>query len=199
MDHLWAPWRLAYVSSSAGKRRKGVPNELSAWPEAEDHDCVFCNMIASVRWAIRHGMKRDDAEEAALILEQRTNCFVCLNRFPYSTGHVLVVPYRHEASLAALDLPAAEEMIGTARRLESALRQTYRPDGLNLGINLGEAAGAGVADHLHLHQLPRWSGDTNFMTVTASTRVLPEELKVTWSRLREALTRCNAEDLPSTP
>lgn len=156
-------------------------------------------MIASVRWAIRHGMKRDDAEEAALILEQRTNCFVCLNRFPYSTGHVLVVPYRHEASLAALDLPAAEEMIGTARRLESALRQTYRPDGLNLGINLGEAAGAGVADHLHLHQLPRWSGDTNFMTVTASTRVLPEELKVTWSRLREALTRCNAEDLPSTP
>ncbi len=188
MDRLWTPWRLAYVSAARGEQRPGVPEELSAWPGEEDNGCVFCNMIAAVRWGVQTGMSKDGAERAALILEEGEGCFVCLNRYPYSTGHVMVVPYRHEASLAKLEVRTAEEMIRTARRVEVAIRETYRPDGLNLGMNLGEAAGAGVAEHLHLHELPRWSGDTNFMTVTADTRVLPELLEETWRRLRAALT-----------
>ena len=100
----------------------------------------------------------------------------------------MVVPYQHVASLASLEGAAAAEMMTSARRMELAIREVYRPDGLNLGMNLGEAAGAGVAEHLHLHELPRWVGDTNFMTVTAETRILPEELGVTWQRLRGALT-----------
>jgi ATP adenylyltransferase len=99
----------------------------------------------------------------------------------------MVVPYLHTGSLAKLPAETAQEMIGTAQRVETALRAVYRPDGLNLGMNLGEAAGAGVAEHIHLHALPRWYGDTNFMTVTAETRVLPETLDVTWERLRAAL------------
>ncbi len=99
----------------------------------------------------------------------------------------MVVPYQHVDSLAKLPSPAAMEMIALAQRMETALRETYRPDGINLGMNLGEAAGAGVAEHLHLHVLPRWFGDSNFMTATAETRVLPEALPATWERLRTAL------------
>jgi ATP adenylyltransferase len=128
-----------------------------------------------------------NAEEAGLVVVRLKTCYVCLNRFPYSSGHVLVVPYLHTDSLAKLPVDAAEEMIRVAQRVELAMRAVYRPDGINLGLNLGEAAGAGVAEHIHLHQLPRWFGDTNFMTVTAETRILPEELDVTWRRLREAL------------
>ncbi len=188
MEHLWTPWRLAYVSGDQRDQRKGVPAELSSWPSDQDKHCVFCNMIAAVRWAVEDGMSQVEAERATLILEQGETCFVCLNRYPYSTGHVLVVPYSHVASLAELEERAAVEMTRTARRLEVAIRQVYQPDGLNLGMNLGEAAGAGVAEHLHLHELPRWIGDTNFMTVTADTRVIPEDLKLTWKRLRDALT-----------
>ncbi len=188
MERLWTPWRLAYISGQEGKSRKGVPDELQGWPAEEDRHCVFCNMIGSVRWAIEQGIAREKAERAALIVEQGRSCFICLNRYPYTTGHVMIVPYTHVASLADLEVDAAEEMIRSARRVETALRRVYTPDGLNLGINLGEAAGAGVAKHLHLHELPRWSGDTNFMTVTADTRVLPEELVVTWKKLRSALT-----------
>lgn len=184
MERLWTPWRLAYVAGEGGKQRKGVPDELSAWPVEQDKHCVFCNMIAAVRWAIDSGMKAEDAERAALIVRQRETCFVCLNRFPYSTGHVMIVPYAHVDSLVKLSPSVLHEMIATAREVEIALRETYRPDGLNLGMNLGEAAGAGVADHLHLHELPRWSGDTNFMATTAETRILPEPLQVTWTRLR---------------
>ena len=165
-----------------------MPEELSGWPAEEDKDCVFCNMIGAVRWAAATGMPREDAERAALIVEEGTNCFVCLNRYPYSTGHVMVVPYAHMDSLARVPEEAAWEMMRTARRMELAIREAYRPDGLNLGMNLGEAAGAGISEHLHLHALPRWSGDTNFMTVTAGTRILPEELTITWARLRRALT-----------
>ncbi len=103
----------------------------------------------------------------------------------------MIVPYAHVDSLVKLSAPVLQEMIATAREVEMALRETYRPDGLNLGMNLGEAAGAGVADHLHLHELPRWSGDTNFMTATAETRILPEPLEVTWARLRTSLTKSN--------
>lgn len=189
MDQLWTPWRLSYISAEGGGKRKGVPDELSAWPLEEDYGCVFCNMVASVRWAMDGGMEQEEAEKAALILEQGRDCFVCLNRYPYSTGHVMIVPYKHEASLACLDASAAGEMIMISRRMEVALRETYQPDGLNLGMNLGEAAGAGIVDHLHLHELPRWKGDTNFITVTGQTRVIPEDLDVTWRRLRIALTQ----------
>jgi ATP adenylyltransferase len=111
---------------------------------------------------------------------------VCLNAYPYSTGHVLISPYRHLDSLASLSRDEACELILVAQRAEVVLRQVYRPGGLNIGLNLGEAAGAGIAGHLHLHALPRWLGDTNFMTVTGETRVLPEALDVTWAKLRNA-------------
>ena len=185
MDRLWTPWRYNYVSRASKDLRKGVPAALDAWPG--DLDCVFCNMMASVDYAIAAGTDPLTAEAAAYILHRGNACFVCLNVFPYSSGHVLIVPYLHTASLAALEFSAAAEMIALAQASERALRQVYRPDGLNFGLNLGESAGAGVANHLHMHGLPRWSGDTNFMTVTAETRVLPETLEITLERLRPAL------------
>lgn len=189
MDRLWTPWRYNYVTQTEPQARTGVPPALSAWPpsEAEDLHCVFCNMVAATDYAIAHGMPRDDAERAAHIVHRGLHCFVCLNAYPYSTGHVLVSPYRHIDMLADLSLAEAHELIETAQRADTILRETYRPNGLNIGLNLGASAGAGVAGHVHLHALPRWVGDTNFMTVAAETRVLPETLDVTWSKLRKAL------------
>ena len=186
MDHLWTPWRYNYVSRANKDARKGVPAVLAAWPG--DTGCVFCNMIASVDFAIAAGGDPVFAEQAAYILHRGPTCVLCLNAFPYSTGHILIVPYRHVDTLAALETPEATEMIALAQAVERCLRRVYHPDGLNFGLNLGEAAGAGVANHIHMHGLPRWSGDTNFMTVTAETRVLPETLDITWTRLRQALT-----------
>lgn len=185
MDHLWTPWRYQYVSRAGSDQRKGVPAALEAWPG--DLGCVFCNMIASVDFAVAAGTDPETAAQAAYIIHRGQTCYICLNRFPYSTGHVLIVPYRHLDSLAALEPTEATEMIALAQATERALRSVYHPDGLNFGLNLGESAGAGVANHIHMHGLPRWSGDTNFMTVTAETRVLPETLDITWSRLRPAL------------
>ncbi len=184
MDRLWTPWRYNYVSRADRNPRKGVPAALDAWEG--DLGCVFCNMIAAVDHAVAAGMPRELAEKAAHIVYRGESCFLCLNAFPYSTGHVMVIPYRHTDSLAGLDGAEAGEMMRLAQRTETGLRQVYRPDGLNFGLNLGEAAGAGIADHIHLHALPRWSGDTNFMTVVAETRVLPEALDVTWEKLRTA-------------
>jgi ATP adenylyltransferase len=186
MDRLWTPWRYSYITRSEPQARTGVPAALNAWPttEADDKHCVFCNMIAAVDYAIAQGMPRETAEQAARIIHRGEHCFLCLNIYPYSTGHLLIVPYQHLASLAALPSEAAHELIALAQRAELALRTVYKPDGINMGLNLGEAAGAGIADHIHLHALPRWSGDTNFMTVTAETRVLPESLDVTWANLR---------------
>lgn len=183
MDRLWTPWRYAYVTDESDAR-KGVPSELSGWPD--DHGCLFCNMIAAVDYAIAHGTSPDDAERAAGVVVRGEHVFVCLNRFPYNSGHIMVVPYEHQASLAALAPAVAHELIEMAQRAERAFGVAYHPDGINMGLNLGKAAGAGVAMHLHLHAVPRWQGDTNFMTVTGETRVLPEELPVTWQRLREA-------------
>lgn len=186
MDRLWTPWRYSYVTQTDPQARTGVPAALNAWPasEADDKHCVFCNMIAAVDYAIANGMARDDAERAAHILHRGTTCFVCLNAYPYATGHMLIVPYQHVDSLAAMPPESAQELIAIAQHAELALKQVYKPGGINLGLNLGEAAGAGIAGHLHLHALPRWIGDTNFMTVTAETRVLPEALDVTWAKLR---------------
>jgi ATP adenylyltransferase len=139
-----------------------------------------------VDYAIAHGMARDDAEKSAHLLVRGASCFLCLNAFPYTTGHILIVPYRHLDSLAALPPADAQEMISLAQRVESVLRAVYSPSGMNFGINLGQAGGAGIAGHIHMHALPRWVGDTNFMTVTANTRVLPEDLNTTWARIRQA-------------
>ena len=182
MERLWTPWRGAYVGGAEGGR-PGVPPTLEAWP-GTDTGCVFCNMLAAVQWAKDQGTPEDEAERAAGILLMAEQCFVTLNAFPYSTGHLMIVPYLHEASLAELSAATAQELIGLAQRAEGWLRRAYRPDGLNFGMNLGQAAGAGVAGHLHLHGLPRWTGDGNFMTTTADTRVLPESLGQTWMKLR---------------
>jgi ATP adenylyltransferase len=188
MDRLWTPWRYSYITRSDPQAKSGVPEALSAWPptEAEDKHCVFCNMIAAVDYAVEHGMEPEAAEKAAYIVHRGRHCFICLNAFPYATGHLLLLPYQHLDTLAALPIEVAQELMALAQRSELALRQVYRPGGINMGLNLGEAAGAGIAAHMHLHALPRWIGDTNFMTVTAETRVLPEALNVTWEKLRAA-------------
>ncbi len=188
MDRLWTPWRYSYITGADTKgRRKGVPPKLDAWPIDQDKHCVFCNMIAAADYAIQNGMDADEAEHAVLLVARGVTSFVCLNAFPYGTGHVMIVPYAHLDSLAALPPETAQEMMATIQRVERALKETYRPDGMNFGVNLGEAAGAGIAEHLHIHGLPRWSGDVNFMSVIAETRVLPESLDVTWNKLRAAL------------
>ena len=184
MDHLWTPWRFAYVTTADKAVRAGVPKALDAWPG--DHGCVFCNLIAAIDYAIAQGMARDRAEAAGGLVLRGESCFICLNAFPYTTGHILIVPCRHLDSLAALPPGEAQEMISLAQRVESVLRAVYHPSGMNFGLNLGQAGGAGIASHIHMHALPRWVGDTNFMTVTANTRVLPEDLDTTWARIRQA-------------
>jgi len=193
MDRLYTPWRYDYVSRAEDSSRPGVPAALDAWSgfpadDSSHHhsDCVFGNLIASVDYAIVHGMSHEQAEKAAHILARQPSCFLCLNAFPYTTGHILIVPYRHLDSLAALPPGEAQEIITLAQRVENVLREVYHPSGFNFGINLGEAGGAGIAGHIHMHALPRWIGDTNFITVTADTRVLPETLDTTWERIRQA-------------
>jgi ATP adenylyltransferase len=187
MDYLWTPWRYAYLvdAEQADKRgRKGVPPALAAWPG--DCHCVFCNLIAATKFAVEHGMPVIDADRAANIVFRAGQSFICLNAFPYSSGHVMIVPYAHQDSLAKVESAAALEMMTLAQRTEAVLRQVYSPQGINMGLNLGQAAGAGISEHLHMHALPRWLGDSNFMTVIAETRVLPETLDITWQRLHEA-------------
>jgi ATP adenylyltransferase len=128
----------------------------------------------------------NDDKKTQIVFRGAT-CFVILNRYPYTSGHVMVVPYAHVADLAAADPETLAEMMRIAQRVQVALKQTYHPDGFNLGMNLGRAAGAGVTGHLHLHVLPRWSGDANFMTVVSETRVEPEDLTTTYEKLRKAL------------
>jgi ATP adenylyltransferase len=162
MDQLWTPWRFPYVT-------QGVKGD----------GCVFCNKAAAPA-------ARDRDE---LILHRARFNFVILNLYPYTTGHSMIVPYAHVADLAAVDRETLAEMMDLARDLEVALARTYHPDGYNLGMNLGKAAGAGVADHLHLHVLPRWAGDTNFMTVVGESRVHPEDLATTYDKLLGAFRR----------
>ena len=181
MDFFWTPWRYEYVSTTDKATRQGVPAQLDAWNG--DHNCVFCNMLAAVEHAVAQGTPQQEADRAAYIVHRGRTCYLCLNAFPYSSGHVMVVPYEHGASLAALDSTTAHELIELAQRVERVLNHLYHPQGMNFGLNLGRAAGAGVAQHLHLHGLPRWAGDTNFMTVVAETRVLPESLEITWQRM----------------
>jgi ATP adenylyltransferase len=160
MDHLFTPWRYAYVTA-----RK---------PDAV---CVLC----------RIGTEAPSDDEGAFVLHRALHHFLVLNIYPYNTGHLMIVPYAHAARLSDLHPEALGEMFDLAARAEKALEDAYRPEGINLGMNLGACAGAGIADHLHLHLVPRWSADTNFMTVSGETRVLPEDLATTWRKLRGRL------------
>jgi ATP adenylyltransferase len=184
MEHFWTPWRYNYVTTADKAARAGVPLSLTAWPG--DMGCVFCNLIASVDHAIAEGMDREQAEAAGGIVLRAAHCFICLNAFPYTAGHVMVMPYAHLDRLAALPTHAAHELVDLAQRTEQVLDRVYTPHGFNFGLNIGQAAGAGVAGHIHLHAMPRWTGDTSFMTTIAEARVLPEELETTWKRLRAA-------------
>jgi ATP adenylyltransferase len=159
MDRIFAPWRREYVS--AGTRPEG---------------CVLCLATGG-----------GDVEK--LVVHRGSADFVVMNLFPYSSGHVMVAPFRHVASLTDATPDELNEMMALARQMEDALAQEYRPDGINIGMNLGRSAGAGVADHIHLHVLPRWNGDANFMTVVGQTRVLPEEPAQGCARLRPYFSR----------
>jgi ATP adenylyltransferase len=160
MDYIWTPWRYQYMKEAASGTK----------PE-----CIFCEALA----------RKNDAE--TLIIHRGAKTFIILNRFPYTSGHVMIVPYAHVAELNLCDAETLGEMMQLAKRMETVLRADYKPDGMNLGMNLGRAAGAGVTGHLHLHVLPRWIGDSNFMTVTGETRVHPEDLSTTYARLSKAL------------
>jgi len=131
-------------------------------------------------------MAAADRDDEALIVFRGAHNFVVLNRFPYTSGHLMVVPYVHTPELAGIDDATASELMSLVRAAERHLKTLYKPDGLNLGMNIGESAGAGIAGHIHMHVLPRWTGDANFMTTVAQTRVLPEELSTTWQRLKSA-------------
>ncbi len=160
MDYLWSPWRFRYVSEGA-----------------KPGHCVFCEKSSAPRSSDRENF----------ILHRGRSCFIILNLFPYTTGHSMIVPYAHQVDFAALDSQTLAEMMGLAQKVQAALEATYHPEGYNLGINLGKCAGAGVADHLHLHILPRWTGGDSFMTAIGETRVLPEALPATYDKLAKCL------------
>tara|TARA_B100001245_G_scaffold46337_1_gene30250 strand:+ start:482 stop:1057 length:576 start_codon:yes stop_codon:yes gene_type:complete len=159
VKYLWSPWRLKYVVSANRSR-----------------DCIFCEVLT-------------ENSESTLSLYQGETCFIQLNLYPYSPGHLMVVPKRHLPSLTSATVQERIEIITLTALAEVALTEVYAPQGLNVGLNLGSAGGAGVVGHIHVHVVPRWSGDTNFMTVIGETRVLPEELEQTAAKLRPIFKR----------
>jgi ATP adenylyltransferase len=159
VDRLFSPWRHAYVTRNA-----------------DDSGCVFCAALQT-------------DEGRALIVDEGPSCFVILNLYPYNSGHLMIVTRRHVGTLAALDSVELAELATLTRRAEIALTEAYDPQGINVGMNLGRPAGAGVLDHLHIHLVPRWTGDTNFMSVVGNVRVLPEELPRSAERLRPIFAR----------
>jgi ATP adenylyltransferase len=159
MERLWSPWRLTYVTGTAS-----APG------------CIFCEADES-------------PSQNELVLVRASTSYVILNLYPYNNGHLMVVPKRHVATLAAASAEELSELMQLTRDAEAALTEAYQPQGINVGINLGRAAGAGVVDHLHIHLVPRWNGDTNFMSVVGNVRVLPEELGATAARLRPIFER----------
>ncbi len=158
MERLWAPWRLQYVASASGENAV---------------DCVFCD-------------KQVGDEREMLIVHRGTHCFAMLNLYPYANGHLMVAPYRHLASPGDLDADERAELWQLLDHCLRALDATLKPHGANAGLNLGRSAGAGVEGHLHLHVVPRWNGDTNFMPVLADVRVMAQHLDDTWQLLRDA-------------
>lgn len=156
MQYLWSPWRMAYLRSEN--------------PAGSSAGCIFCDMAAEHR----------DAEN--LIVHRGPLAFVILNRYPYNNGHMMVVPYQHVSTLESLDAPALSELMLLAKQALAALRAMYQAQAFNLGVNIGTPAGAGIADHVHMHVVPRWAGDSNFMTTVAATRVIPEDLNETYQQ-----------------
>jgi ATP adenylyltransferase len=160
MEHLWTPWRSSYVNT-----------------KSDPHLCIFCAALAS----------QDDHQH--YVLHRGKGAFVMLNRFPYTSGHLMIAPNAHVSRLSEVESPAADEIWRLARATELVLYGIYNPNGINIGINIGEAAGAGIAGHLHVHILPRWIGDANFMTVIGHTRVMPELLEDTFRKLGPAFAQ----------
>ena len=158
-ERLWSPWRMEYIRRGEG---------------AEAGGCIFCDLPAAA----------EVKDEANHLLARGKVSFMLLNAFPYNPGHLMVAPYRHVGDYEELTAEELAELTAFARRAIRALREESGPHGFNLGMNLGQVAGAGIADHLHLHLVPRWGGDTNFMPVVGQTKVLPELLGETWRRLR---------------
>jgi len=157
MDHLWTPWRMNYIKS-----------------DKSSGGCVFCNAL------------QYNQDEEMLIVARGSYNFIILNRFPYNSGHLMVVPYVHKSSLETLDPETRVEMIEMVSRAEQILNQVYSPQGFNMGINIGKSAGAGIDTHIHFHVVPRWEGDANFMSTLGETRVLPEELTESYRRIKAA-------------
>jgi ATP adenylyltransferase len=168
VEHLWAPWRLAYVTGASGGASDGADS------------CIFCSSADP---------SRDD-----LVLVRSATCYAILNLYPYNNGHLMIVPNRHVATLSATTAGEQADLMRLTRHAEIALTEVYAPQGINIGINLGRPAGAGVLDHLHVHLVPRWNGDTNFMTVVGNVRVLPEDLVSTAAKLRPIFERLASSD-----
>jgi ATP adenylyltransferase len=163
VEHLWAPWRMAYINSSGASENKGQTG------------CIFCDKPA----------ERNDAEN--LIVWRSERCFALMNLFPYNNGHLMIAPYEHAPTLLALDSASLTDMMQTAQRCLRALDAALHPQGYNMGINQGAVAGAGIADHVHFHIVPRWNGDTNFMPVLADVKVMPDYLQNTFGQIRREL------------
>lgn len=167
MEHLWAPWRMAYINAGS-----------------EEHGCIFCTKPA------------DGHDEEHYILYRSKYCFVMLNIFPYNNGHLMIAPFQHVPSIEELDAATLTDLMTTAQLCLQALHLAMQPHGFNMGINQGKVAGAGVADHMHFHIVPRWNGDTNFMPVLADVKVMPDYLRNTYQQLRQALTSLNNTSSP---
>jgi len=182
-ERIWAPWRLGYIQ---GKEPKSEPASQPTLLPGADPECFLCQAAA-------------EGDDAARLVVARDGLVTCLlNRYPYNNGHLLVAPRRHVGRLEEL---SDEEQLGLSRavsRMVGLLEKTLRPDGFNVGLNLGRAAGAGVPDHLHWHIVPRWTGDTNFMTTLAGARVIPQSLEALWELLtgRPASTGNSPDDPP---
>ena len=176
LERWWAGWRRDYIQAA-------LADEAGLEPDPDDGRSLFEKILHS-----------DLPDEESYILTRGDHCFAVLNAYPYNSGHLLVLPRRAVADLEALAGDEAAELWATVHDAVAAIRTAYEPEGVNIGANLGRGAGAGVPGHLHVHCLPRWGGDSNFMTAIAETRVLPEALDVTWRRLRDAWP-----DRPSTP
>jgi ATP adenylyltransferase len=159
LDTLWSPWRYEYIASG----------ETSSNPAG----CVFCRIFAD-----------PEHDEGNFVLHRAIHNFVVLNIYPYISGHLMIIPNDHIGDLDRAPKETTDEMMDLAKLSQTALRQAYNPSGYNLGMNLGAASGAGIVDHIHVHVMPRWVGDTNFMTTVAGTRVIPEDLKTTYNKLK---------------
>ena len=181
-EYLWTPWRMNYIAgaSAGGEAKSSSVDAAASQPAARDKPagestgCVFCDRIRLP----------ESSDRDSLILLRGEHNFVILNLYPYNSAHLMVVPYHHTSGFVALPPETLGEMWTLMQKMVRTISEEYRPEGFNLGMNLGRVAGAGVADHLHLHVVPRWAGDTNFMPVVGATKVMPELLETTYDRLK---------------